>query len=166
MAAARLPSSKLETARRFAPGTATSTLADELGLPENIDENHETMDWLVERQNSMSPCREAGWRFGTLRPDVDMELPLPAGPPWLLPRRQKRAAASRVRCDRDGWPVAAFEGNAADPSTVAAQVEKLRRRFRLSRVVLVGGMLTDAREDLEPGGLDQCSACARDPVLG
>ena len=55
---------------------------------------------------------------------------------------------------------------AADPSTVAAQVEKLRRRFRLSRVVLVGGMLTDARKDLKPGGLDQRSACARDPGLG
>ena len=82
MAAARLP----KTARRFAP--ATSTLAGELGLPENIDENHEAMDWLVERQNSMSPCREARRRSGALRPDFDVELPLPAG--WLLPRRQKK----------------------------------------------------------------------------
>ena len=36
------------------------------------------------------------------------------------------------------------------PSTMAAQ--RLRQRFR--RVVLVGGMLTDAREDLKPSGLD------------
>ena len=84
MIAVRLPTSK--TTRRFALGTATSTLADELGPPEN--ENHLYEAWLVERQKS--PCREAGWRFGT--PDVDMELS--AGPPWR--RRQKRAAGSRV----------------------------------------------------------------------
>ena len=62
-------------------------------------------------------------------------------------------------CDREGCPVAAevFEGNTADPGTVASQVEKLRRRFSLSRIVLVGdrGLLTDARvrEDLGPAGL-------------
>ena len=40
-----------------------------------------------------------------------------------------------------------FEGNVADPSTVAAQVDKLKERFGLSDVVLVGdrGMLTSAR---------------------
>ena len=56
MIAARIlePSSKL--VRRFAPKTATSTLADELRLPaEEIDENllYEAMDWLVERQEAI-----------------------------------------------------------------------------------------------------------------
>lgn len=57
-------------------------------------------------------------------------------------------------CSAEGCPVAVevFEGNTVDSKTVAAQVEKLRERFGLSRVVLVGdrGMLTDARirEDL------------------
>jgi hypothetical protein len=32
-----------------------------------------------------------------------------------------------------------FEGNTGDPSTVAAQIAKLKERFELSRVVLVGG---------------------------
>jgi len=47
-----------------------------------------------------------------------------------------------------------FEGNTGDPRTVASQVEKLRERFGLKRLVLVGdrGMLTAARirEDLKP----------------
>jgi len=39
-----------------------------------------------------------------------------------------------------------FEGNVADPATLCAQVSKLKRRFGLSRVVLVGdrGMITSA----------------------
>jgi len=41
-------------------------------------------------------------------------------------------------CTPDGRPVAveAFEGNLGDPSTLAAQVRKLRMRFRLKRIVL------------------------------
>ena len=49
--------------------------------------------------------------------------------------------------------VEVFEGNTGDPKTVAAQIRKLRQRFRLKEVVVVGdrGMLTPARirEDLE-----------------
>ena len=63
-------------------------------------------------------------------------------------------------CAADGCPVAVevFEGNTGDPSTLAVQVTKLKERFGLSRVVLVGdrGMITAARieEDLAPAGLD------------
>src|SRR5215470_13010065 len=54
----------------------------------------------------------------------------------------------------EGCPVAVevFEGNVGDPMTLPAQVKKLRERFGIQRVVLVGdrGMITDARirEDL------------------
>ena len=67
-------------------------------------------------------------------------------------------------CAADGCPVAVevFAGNAGDPSTVASQVDKVRKRFGIGRVALVGdrGMLTTARirEDLEPAGLDWISA--------
>ena len=48
-----------------------------------------------------------------------------------------------------GCPVAVevFQGNTSDPKTVATQVSKLRERFGLQRVVLVGdrGMITSAR---------------------
>jgi transposase len=40
-----------------------------------------------------------------------------------------------------------LERTAHDPSTLAAQVDKLKARFKLSRMVLVGdrGMITSAR---------------------
>ena len=64
----------------------------------------------------------------------------------------------------EGVPVAieVFTGNTGDPATVAAQVAKVKDRFGLARVVLVGdrGMLTAARlrEDIRPAGLDWITA--------
>jgi hypothetical protein len=53
-----------------------------------------------------------------------------------------------VLCARDGCPIAVevFAGNTADPSTLKTQIDKLRQRFGLRRVVLVGdrGMITEA----------------------
>jgi len=74
-------------------------------------------------------------------------------------------------CNADGCPVAVevFEGNTGDPTTVAPVIAKLRQRFHLRRVVLVGdrGLLTDARirEELKPvEGLDWITAL-RHPTI-
>jgi hypothetical protein len=62
--------------------------------------------------------------------------------------------------DREGRPIAieVFEGDTGDPSTLPAQIERLKRRFGLKHVVLVGdrGMITAARirKNLRPAGLD------------
>jgi transposase len=67
-------------------------------------------------------------------------------------------------CAPDGCPVAieVFEGNTADPMTLAAQVDKLKRRFQLEHVVLVGdrGMITQTRitEEITAAGLDWITA--------
>ena len=68
-------------------------------------------------------------------------------------------------CTAQGCPVGVevFEGNTADPKTLAKQIEKLRKRFGLTRLILVGdrGMLTSARieEELRPiDGLDWITA--------
>ena len=67
-------------------------------------------------------------------------------------------------CSTAGIPVAieVFEGNTADPKTLAAQISKLKNRFGLSRVCLVGdrGMLTNARirDEVRPAQLDWISA--------
>src|SRR5574338_146397 len=59
-------------------------------------------------------------------------------------------------CAGNGCPVAVevFEGNTADPKTLTMQLTKLRDRFCLSRLVLIGdrGMLTQKRieEELRP----------------
>ena len=64
----------------------------------------------------------------------------------------------------EGCPIAVevFDGNTADPGTVPAQVAKLKKRFSVKRVALVGdrGMLTTARirETVAPAGLDWISA--------
>ena len=55
-----------------------------------------------------------------------------------------------------------FEGNTGDPATLATQIDKLKQRFDLAHVVLVGdrGMITQARidQDLKPAGLDWITA--------
>jgi hypothetical protein len=67
-------------------------------------------------------------------------------------------------CAPNGCPVAieVFEGNTGDPTTLATQVQKLKSRFGLDHVVLVGdrGMITQARltEDIIPAGLDWITA--------
>jgi transposase len=50
--------------------------------------------------------------------------------------------------------VEVFEGNTADPKTLASQVCKVQKRFRLKRVVWVGdrGMITAARIEEELRG--------------
>jgi transposase len=73
-------------------------------------------------------------------------------------------------CAPDGCPVAieVFEGNTADPMTLASQIDKLKQRFGLTHVVLVGdrGMITEARisADIKSAGLDWISAL-RGPAI-
>ncbi len=73
-------------------------------------------------------------------------------------------AAKPALAKAGGCPVAVevFEGNTADPLTLSAQIDKLKQRFQLQRVVMVGdrGLLTSARieQTLRPAGLDWITA--------
>src|SRR6202035_1994685 len=64
--------------------------------------------------------------------------------------------------------VEVFEGNTADPTTLKSQIDKLRSRFGIKRMVLVGdrGMITAARirDDLKSSGLDWIT-CLRAPQI-
>ena len=79
-------------------------------------------------------------------------------------KRGKLQIVFSLLCNRDGCPVAVqvFPGNTADPATVGPQLDTLRRRFGLARLVVVGdrGLLTQARirDELRPAGLDWISA--------
>jgi transposase len=70
-------------------------------------------------------------------------------------------------CSIEGCPVAVevFEGNVGDPSTLACQITKLKERFGLDRVALVGdrGMITQARleEALKPAASTGSRRCGR-----
>jgi transposase len=74
-------------------------------------------------------------------------------------------------CSPDGCPVAieVFEGNTGDPATLRQQITKIRDRFGLRRVVMVGdrGMITAKRieEELRPvEGLDWITALRSDAI--
>jgi hypothetical protein len=73
-------------------------------------------------------------------------------------------------CAPDGCPVAieVFDGNTADPKILATQINKLKQRFHLDHVVLVGdrGLITQARitEHVRATGLDWITAL-RGPAI-
>src|SRR5882757_3381973 len=79
-------------------------------------------------------------------------------------RHDKMQIVFGLLCSAEGCPVAieVFEGNTGDPATLGSQITKLKERFGLKRVVMVGdrGMITQARidADLEPAGLDWITA--------
>ncbi len=173
------PGSKLATARGLAGATARDTLAETLGLG-SLDENdlYAAMDWLLERQDRIERAlAKRHLQEGALvlydLTSVWLEgrsCPLARRGHSRDGKRNKKQIEFGLLCDRNGCPVSVevFAGNTADPTTVGAQVEKLRRRFGLSTVVLVGdrGMLTEARirEEVAPAGLDWIGALRRPAI--
>ena len=175
LVAARIlrPGSKLAAARGLAAETACDSLGGTLGLEEiGEDDLYAAMDWLLERQEAIEG-RLAKRRLaeGT-RVLYDLTSVYLEGRKCPLAKRGHSRDGKRGKlqvefgllCDGDGCPVAveAFEGSASDPMTLGAQIEKLKGRFGLKRVVLVGdrGMLTEARirEEVKPAGLHWISA--------
>ena len=167
------PASKLATARELTADTAGSSLGRllELGAVDESD-LYRALDWLGARQAAIETALarrhlkdgalvlydvSSSWlegrccelaRFGYSRDSKKGKLQIVYG----------------LLCAADGCPVAVevFEGNTADPMTLATQIDKLKQRFGLSRVVLVGdrGMITSARirAELAPAGLDWITA--------
>jgi Transposase DDE domain len=167
------PASKLATVRALNPQTAASSLGERLGLSEVGErEIYESLDWLVAQQarieNGLAKRHLAG---GTLTL-YDVSSSYLEGRCCELAQhgysRDHRPDRPQIvyglLCNREGCPVAieVFDGNTGDPMTVGNQVDKLKARFGLDRVVLVGdrGMITSARirEDLKPAGLDWITA--------
>jgi transposase len=163
------PASKLATARALSPATASSSLGEVLGLGVvDDDELYAALDWLLARQPaieaSLAKCHLTN---GTLvLYDVSSSYmegrccPLAQRGYSRDGRRGTLQIVYGLLCAPDGCPVAieVFDGNTADPKTLATQVEKLKQRFHLDHVVLVGdrGMITQARitEDIKSVGLD------------
>src|SRR5207302_2006289 len=79
-------------------------------------------------------------------------------------RHDKMQIVFVLLCSAEGCRIAieVFEGNTGDPATLGNQITKLKERFGLNRVVVVGdrGMITQARieQDLKPAGLDWITA--------
>ena len=155
--------SKLATARALTPETAVSTLGQMLDLG-TVDpkELYAAMDWLVERQEAIEQRLAKRHLQEHTLVLYDLTSSYVEGTHCELAQRghsrdRKKGTLQIVfglLCTAAGCPVAVevFEGSTSDPNTVAAQVDKIRTRFGLHRVVFVGdrGMLTAARirEDL------------------
>jgi hypothetical protein len=165
MICARLlaPGSKLATARELHAETLTSTLGECLGLgAATVDELYEAMDWLLARQERIEARLAARHLRGATLALYDVTSTYFEGRTCALARfghsrdgkRDKLQIVFGLLTTDDGCPVAVevFAGNTADPRTLASQVQKIRERFALERLVLVGdrGMITSARirEDL------------------
>ena len=158
------PRSKLATARALAPETAASTLGRMLEL-DDVDpqELYAAMDWLLDRQAGIEQrlARRHLQEHTLVLYDLTSSYLEGTRCPLAQRGHSRDGKPGTLQivfgllCTADGCPVAVevFEGATSDPRTVTAQVQKLRERFGLERVVLVGdrGMLTAARirEDLQ-----------------
>ncbi len=170
------PAAKLATARQLSEETAAHSLGAvlELGAVDE-DELYAALDWLGEAQPKIETVlAKPHLRDGCLVL-YDLTSSYLEGRHCELARfgysrdgkKDKLQIVFGLLCAADGCPVAVevFEGNTGDPSALAAQVVKLKERFGLSRVVLVGdrGMITEARikENLTPAGLDWLTSATR-----
>jgi transposase len=167
------PVSKLAAARTLSPATASSSLGEALGLGEvDDDELYAALDWLLARQAAIeSALAKRHLQNGTLVL-YDVSSSYMEGRCCPLAKRGYSRDGKKgtlqivygLLCAPDGCPVAieVFDGNTADPTTLAPQIDKLKQRFGLDHVVLVGdrGMITEARiaEDVKSAGLDWITA--------
>lgn len=152
------PSSKLATARGLNPETCVSTLGELLGVASaDEDELYAAMDWLLERQGKIEKSlAQRHLEDGTLvLYDVSSTYfegetcPLAQFGYSRDRKKGKLQIIFGLLCNAQGIPLAVevFEGNTGDPTTLATQIEKVRHRFGLKRVVFVGdrGLITEAR---------------------
>jgi Transposase DDE domain len=182
MIVARLldPVSKLATARLLDAETANCSLGAVLGFTA-VDEQelYDALDWLVDQQERIeNALARRHLKNGTLVL-YDVTSTYFEGRTCPLAQfghdrdgKGKLQIVFGLLCTAEGCPVAVevFQGNVGDPSTLESQISKLKGRFALERVVLVGdrGMITEARlnETIKPAGLDWITALRAPAIRG
>lgn len=150
------PCSKLATTRSW----HCTTLAEQLEVQDaDEDELYAAMDWLLGRQQQIEKKLAARHLSEGCQVLYDVSSSYYEGRTCPVAcfghnrdgKKGKRIVVYGVLTDQEGRPVAAqvYPGNTGDPTTVPEQVERLRERFGLQRVLLVGdrGMLTQAKID-------------------
>lgn len=175
MMVARLidPASKLATARGLDDETATCSLGQVLGLGA-VDEQelYEALDWLVGQQERIERTLARRHLQNGMLVLYDVTSTYFEGRTCPLAKlgygrdgkRNKLQIVFGLLCTAEGCPIAVevFEGNVGDPSTLASQIDKLKQRFGIERVVLIGdrGMITAARleQTIKPAGLNFITA--------
>jgi hypothetical protein len=155
MVAERLlrPCSKLATTRLW----HATTLAEELGVGDaEVDDLYAALDWLLARQARIEAKLAARHLKDGALVLYDASTSYYEGRTCPLAQfghdrdgKKLPIILYGLLTDEAGRPVAieVYRGNTGDPTTVADQIDKLRDRFGLERVVIVGdrGMLTQAQ---------------------
>jgi hypothetical protein len=174
------PSSKLAVARGLSAETADSTLGELLGV-QNADEDrcYAAMDWLLERQASIENVLAKRHLVNAALVLYDATSTYFEGRHCPLAKfghsrdgkRDKLQIVIGLLTTIEGCPIAVevFDGNTGDPTTLGPQIKKLRERFALQRIVIVGdrGMITEARIREELRGVDGLDwiTCLRAPAI-
>ncbi len=162
MIASRLlsPSSKLAMTRTLSQ-TTLGALLDVEGATE--DELYRAMDWMGERQGKVEKALAKKHLANGSLVLYDLSSSYMEGThcplaTWGYSRDKKRGKTQieyGLLTDVEGRPVAVevFEGNTSDSTTVSGQIEKLRKKFGLKEVIVVGdrGMITGKLIDEELG---------------
>src|SRR6266536_534318 len=156
------PGSKLATARGLARETRSSTLSDVLALPAvDEDDLYSALDWLLPRQGAIEQALARRHLSAGQLVLYDVTSTYFEGRRCPLAKlghsrdgkRDKLQIVFGVLTNGDGCPVVvvSFKGNTGDPKTLTAALTKVRQRFGLDRLILVGdrGMLTAARKRQE-----------------
>ena len=166
------PGAKLRVERELGPH-GTTTLAGLLNLPDTpVEDLYKAMDWLLARQPQIErklTKRHVG-EGDILMLDVSSSYfegqacPLARFGYSRDHRRDRPQVIYALLCTAEGCPLAieAFAGNTSEATTLSEQVVKIRERFGITKVVLVGdrGMISQARidADLQPNGFEWISA--------
>lgn len=148
-----VPCSKLATTRLF----HSSTLAEDLGVSDaEVDELYAALDWLLARQARIEGKLASRHLEDGALVLYDASSSYYEGRTCPLAQfghdrdgKKRPVIVYGLLTDQAGRPLAieVYPGNTGDPTTVATQIDKLRERFGLTRVVMVGdrGMLTQAQ---------------------
>ena len=173
------PGSKLATARGLSEETATSSLHEELGLGVfDEDELYGAMDWLLERQEGIEQALAGKHLKEGSLVLYDVSSTYFEGQSCSLAQigysRDGKGDLQIVfglLCTVEGCPVAVevFPGGTGDPRTLTSQIQKVRERFGLQRVIWVGdrGMITEARINEDMRGVEglQWVTALRTPAI-
>lgn len=169
MIAARIldPRSKLATAQGLNEETLSSSIGAMLDIQDaGADELYGAMDWLHERRDGIENRLAARHLEDGCLVLYDLTSTYFEGRACPLARHgysrdgkgDKLQIVFGLLCNAEGCPVAVevFDGNTADPATLSAQIRKVRERFGLRNVVMVGdrGMITQARIEEELSGVE------------
>ena len=164
-----MPKTKLATTRAW----QTTTLPELLEVDDATENDlYAAMDWLLENQPAIERRLAGKYLKDGAIVLYDISSSYLTGRHCPLAKRgysrdhrgDLPQVVYGVITDGEGCPVAVevFEGNTSDTTTVMDQIEKIRERFGLQRIIFVGdrGMIKQARIEAlrAKGGVDWVSA--------